>query len=248
MKPLCLLLVLAGFLSPDSLVYGEDKPEAIVEKAIEAQGGAAKVAKLRTMRIKVEGTIDMIAVKLNVPFTLEDSWQMPGRYKTTTTLQLVGKNSTQTFVLDGDKGWAEVDGKVEDLPTEAIAELREQKYSEDLDRLGFLNEKGYELTRLDEVKINDKPAVGLLIKSKGHRDVKLYFDKETALLVKRESKLVEGSTEITQEVFFSDYHEKDGLKHYRKIAAHRDDKVVIEAKVTELEFVDKFEDKVFAKP
>jgi hypothetical protein len=173
---------------------------------------------------------------------------MPDRYKSTFTCDLMGMKYTQTLVIDGDKGWSEVNGKVDDLLKSAVAEMKEQKYAEDLDRLGFLKEKGYELALLEEAKVNDKPAVGVLVKSKGHRDVKLYFDKETGLLVKRVNKLVEGDSEIVQEVFLSDYQEKDGLKHYMKIAAHRDGKKVLDGKVTELEFVDKFEDNVFAKP
>ena len=38
------------------------------------------------------------------------------------------------------------------------------------------------------------------------------------------------------------------MKHYRKITAYRDGKKMFEGKVTELEFFDKLEDKVFAKP
>ena len=54
--------------------------------------------------------------------------------------------------------------------------------------------------------------------------------------------------EVTQEVVFGDYSEKDGVKHYRKITALRDGKKLFEGVVTELEFFDKLDDKVFAKP
>ncbi len=86
------------------------------------------------------------------------------------------------------------------------------------------------------------------MKAKGHRDVKLYFDNETGLLAKRENTLEAAGKEITQEVFFSDYQEKDGLKHYHKIIAHQNGKKVLEAKVIDLEFFDKLNAKVFAKP
>jgi hypothetical protein len=231
------------------LLHAEEKPEAIIEKAIAAQGGAAKVAKLRTMRIKVEGTTNLVLGMAATPFTLEDTWQMPGQYKSVATLELImGTKFTQIQVIDGDKGWIEFNGKTQDMPKEAVAEMKEQKYAEDLDRLGFLKEKGYDLSMLEEIKISEKPALGILVKAKGHRDVKLYFDKDTGLLVKRVNTLNEPDKEVVQEVFFSDYQEKDGLKHYRKIVAHRDGKKAIEAKVTELEFFDKLDDKVFAKP
>src|SRR5436853_6227629 len=104
--------------------------------------------------------------------------------------------------------------------------MKEQKYAEDLDRLGFLNEKGMELSALDETKVDGKPAVGVRVKSKGHRDVQLYFDKSSGLLVKRQYKVLDPGSgqEVSQEVVFGDYQDKDGVKHYRKIAAYRDGK------------------------
>jgi len=162
----------------------------------------------------------------------------------------MGKKFTQTQVIDGDKGWIQADGQVQDMPKDAVAEMKEQKYAEDLDRLAFLSEKGIEFSMLDEIKVEVKPAVGVLVRSKGHRDVKLYFDKTSGLLVKRAHRLLDPSSgkEVLQEVVFSDYQEKDGLKHVRKIVAFREGKKIIDARVTEITFFDKLDEKVFAKP
>jgi hypothetical protein len=175
---------------------------------------------------------------------------MPNRYKTESSYRLMGKKVTQTQVIDGDKGWIQTDGQVQDMPKEALAEMKEQKYAEDLDRLGFLSEKGIEFSVLDEIKVEGKPAVGVLVKYKGHRDAKLYFDKASGLLVKREQRVLDPSSskEVRQEVIFSDYQEKGGLKHYKKIVVLRDGKKVIDARVTEVEFFEKLDAKVFAKP
>lgn len=250
MRKVTLALALGIGLVAVPAALAEEGPRAVVEKAVRAQGGAAKVARLRTMRIKAEGTMSLLPAQRDVSFVIEDTWQMPDRYKTVSSFELTGVKLSQTQVISGDKAWAEINGMVQDLPKEAVAEMKEQKYAEDLDRLGFLGDKGIELSPLDEVKVDGKPAVGVLVKSKGHRDVKLYFDKETGLLVKREHTVLDPATgkEVTQEVIFSDYQEKDGLKHYRKIVALRAGKKVIDAKVTELEFFDKLDDKVFAKP
>jgi hypothetical protein len=245
-----ILWALGISLLTGSLAFGQAEPRAIIERAIQAQGGPVKIAKLRTMRIKVEGTTDLIPGQPNLPFTIEDTWQMPNQYKSTFSMQFMGKTLTQTQIINGERGWIQTDGETMDMPKDALAEMREQKHGEDLDRLGFLNDKGIELSALDEIKVEGKPAVGVLIKSKGHRDVKLYFDKSTGLLVKREQKVLDPASgkEVSQEVVFGDYQEKDGVKHYRNIAAYRDGKKIIDAKVLEIEFFDKLEDKVFAKP
>jgi hypothetical protein len=228
----------------------DDSARAVVEKAIKAQGGADKVARLRVMRIKVEGTMNLIPGQPSLPFVLEDWWQMPDQYKTTSRFELGGKKVSQTLAIDGEAGWMQSDGLTQELPKEALAEMREQKYAEDLDRLGFLVDKGIELTLLGEAKVGDRAAVGVLVRAKGHRDVKLYFDKESGLLVKREHRVRDSATgkEVTQEVVFGDYREADGLKHYRTLTVYRDGKKAIEAKVVELEFFDKLDRKVFARP
>jgi hypothetical protein len=65
--------VLCGLLVATSAALAQDGARAIVAKAIQAQGGEANVAKLRTMRIKVEGTTDLIPGQANPPFTMEDT-------------------------------------------------------------------------------------------------------------------------------------------------------------------------------
>jgi hypothetical protein len=228
----------------------DDDARGVVEKAIKSQGGADKVAKLRIMRIKAEGTINLVPGQPAIPFVIEDWWRMPDQYKTTSQFELGGKKVNQTQALDGETGWMQFDGMTQDMPKEAVAEMREQQYAENLDRLGFLKDKGIDLTALGESKIDGRAAAGVLIKSKGHRDVKLWFDKETGLLVKREHKVLDSGTgkEVSQEVVFSDYRETDGVKHYRALTAYRDRQKIIEAKVREIEFFDKLDRKVFAKP
>ena len=228
----------------------DDAARGVVEKAIKAQGGADKLAKLRVMRIKAEGTINLDPGQPAIAFVIEDWWQMPDQYKTTSRFELGGKKVSQTQVLDGETGWTQRDGVTIDMPKEAVAEMREQKYAEDLDRLGFLKDKGTDLTALGESKVRDRAAVGVLVESKGHRDVRLWFDKENGLLVKREHRVLDSGPgkEVLQEVVFSDYRETAGVKYYRTLTVYRGGKKVIQAKVREIEFFDKLDKKVFAKP
>lgn len=250
MRKIHMGFALCGLLVHAPTAPAQDAARAIVEKAIRSQGGEEKVARLRTMRVKVLGKAELVPGQPALPFATEDTWQMPDKYRTETSFVVMGQMTTQTQVIDGDRGWVRIDGRTQDMPKEALAEMKEQKYAEDLDRLGFLGGKGFELSALDEVEVGGKPAAGVLVKSKGHRDVKLYFDKASGLLVKREHAVLDPATrkEVRQEVVFGDYQEKDGLKHYMTITANRDGKQVIDAKVTELEFFDKLDAKVFAKP
>jgi hypothetical protein len=249
MRLLGVIVAVCLVLVPGARVHGQDSARAIIEKAIQAQGGEKQVAKLRIMRIKVEGRIHDPVAGL-VPDVMEHTWQLPDQYKSVHRIQLKKDMAFEAILaLDGDKGWTLLNGKIRDVSKERVAGYRDRKPGEFLHPLVFLNDKARKLSVLDEIKIADKPAVGVLVKTDGQRDVKLYFDKASGLLVKRERNLaLPGGKEDLDEVYYSDYQEKDGLKHYRKISGFINGMLAHEGMVTELEFFRKLDPKVFAKP
>src|SRR5260370_39307342 len=104
MRILCNAIVWYAVLAPATAGVAQDKARAIVDAAIVAQGGKAKVAKLHCMRIKVEGTTNFVADQPNLPFTIQDMWQMPDRYKTSSTIQFGSEKHAQTEVISGNTG------------------------------------------------------------------------------------------------------------------------------------------------
>lgn len=170
----------------------------IIERAIQAHGGEVNLAKMKTMRIKVEGTL---ALPVNVPvgrgqfvvrpqpapFSREETWQALDRYKDIRILQLPPHraNASITVTVE-EKGWRQHTHAVNDIGKEEVAEIRQHRYAQGLERLHFLKEKDYDVSYLEEVKIDSRPAAGVLVKSKGQPDVRLYFDKESGLLIGRE--------------------------------------------------------------
>lgn len=229
--------------------------KAIIEKAIAAHGGEASVAKLKTVRIKVKGK-QALPGRGDVPFTLEDAWQLPNQYRTEVGLEVNGKTITQILTLNGEKGWISINGQSQEMDPKTIAEMKEQLYAESLDKLFPLRAaivepatKGYEMTTLEERKIDEKDAVGIKVASQGHKDVSLYFDKTSGLLVMRAHRIQDTTgKEVLQEVFFRDFKELDGLKHFQKIIAYRNGQKVIEGEVVEVKFFDKLDEKLFGKP
>jgi hypothetical protein len=226
-----------------------DQAKALVEKGIKAQGGADKLAKLKAGRLKAKGKGDFPMIG-EQEFTIEDTWQGPEHYKTVIEMNVGGQAVKITQTLNGKEGWMAVNEMVMDTPAKELEEFKEQAYAENLDRLAFLKEEGYKLEVLKEIKVDDKPAVGVSVAAKRHRDVKLYFDKDSGLLVKREHEVLdESGNKVNQEVFFSDYKDKDGLKNAHKLVVHRSGKKFLEAEATDIEFFDKkLDDDFFAKP
>ena len=89
-----------------------------------------------------------------------------------------------------------------------VAELQESTYIEYVSGLLPLLKEKFELTSLGEAKVRNQPVAGVLVKSKNHPDIKLYFDKTTALLIKIEFQRKEPNGKpMLMETYLSDYRD-----------------------------------------
>src|SRR5262249_51399109 len=167
---LCLVL---GFVG--RLAAAEDEAKTILEKAVKAHGGKEKLAKLKdaAMQSKSKGTLDMFGgIKLEM-----ETIGQKGRFKQIIQTEIGGMNINQTIVYDGKEFWTEINGKVYtvkdlNLDEKKIKEaIDEQLYNERVAGLFFLEEKGLETAPLGEIKVNDKPALGVRVSSKRPNDV-----------------------------------------------------------------------------
>src|SRR5439155_21834479 len=122
-----------------------------------------------------------------IAFTEESFWQPPGQYRFDMELDISGNKVKQVFVFNGEKAWLKLGDKTEAMPKEMHAAFTD--YFQAL-RVGLnlleLKAEGVKLSPLGEIKIGDRPALGVQISRKGMRDVNLYFDKETGLPAKSE--------------------------------------------------------------
>jgi hypothetical protein len=224
----------------------------VIDKAIKAAGGEENLTKYKGETFKMKGKF--YGMGEGVPYTAEFAVQLPDKSRVQVDGDLNGqKVNFFVRVNDGKKVWmkrinqetAEVTDKDE------LAEVKEDAYTERVSSLVPLKEKGYELAALGEVKLDDKPAIGIRISHKGHRDVNLFFDKDSGLLVKREATVKDfdmGGKEFQQETLFSDYKEVSGFKHAMKLVINRDGKKYVEGEISDVEVKDKLDDSVFAKP
>ena len=99
--------------------------------------------------------------------------------------------------------------------------------------------------------VNGKKAVGVKVTHGKHTPVTLYFDKETGLLAKSETKVkdeFQGWKEVPEEVYFGDYKESGGKKFFGKMKIVRDGKTLIESTLSEQKVADKLDAKLFEKP
>jgi hypothetical protein len=250
MRSFTMLFLAAGLLVlAADRVRAADDATAVLDKAIKAHGGADKLNKDKDKAevTKSKGTIE--ALGQSIPYTEETTMQT-NRIKSVLELTVSGQTVTQTTIYNGDKAWVNVVGKTMELEGKTMEEVKEAIYLARVTRLTDLKDKVYELSSVGEVKVNGRPAVGVKVASKGHRDVNLFFDKETGLLAKIERQAVDPMTEkeFTEERIVTEYQEKDGVKIPKKAVVNRDGKKFIDVEVLETKTRDKFDDSEFAKP
>ncbi|HMF20498.1 MAG TPA: hypothetical protein VKE98_25030 [Gemmataceae bacterium] len=226
----------------------EDDVKALVKKAIKAHGGAANLAKQKSVHVKATGTLDFMN---KLKFSTESFFQEPDKFKNVVELEINNMNIRVIQVFNGKKFWINAMDKTTELKDKKdIAELRENLYVEKLTNLVGLMDKGITLSPLGEVQINDKATIGVRASSKGHRDINLYFDKKSHMLVKSETRTVDFQTkqEVSQEKYYSDYQEMGGVQQPRKLIIHQDGKRHITLDITSVSVVERHEDSVFAEP
>ena len=221
---------------------------ALVEKAIKAQGGKEKLSKFNAHVIKFKG--DFHGMGQAIPMTGEITSQGNDKVKVDAEVEAGGMKFRVINVVAGDKGWNKIGDMLMDLDKDQLAEAKLQAYSGWIATLVPLLDKEFKLSTIGEMEIEKKPAVGVKVKREGQREVDLYFDKETGLLVKFEHRVKdEGSgQEVTEENFPSNYKEVEGTKQAMKFTVKRDGKLFIEGDISEYQLLEKVEDSVFAKP
>lgn len=240
--------IVASFTFLPTLAAADDAVQAVVAKAIAAHGGEAKVAKLKAMqwggemRATVPGMGEMTV-------TWKQTWRLPDHVRDVQEMDLKGAKFVKIQVSAGDRFWVSTNGRTQELKDEMRTKMQEEMYPEVFDKLIPLTDKKYVLSSIDEMKVAGEPAAGIKVASKGHRDVKLYFDKDSGLLVKRENQIANEKGELVRlELFYSDFKEFEGVKLYRKAEAFTDGNKFADITITEIKFFDKLGDDVFAKP
>lgn len=248
---------LAGlaFMPISGYAHADDpSPRAIVERAIEAAGGRDALARYKRPFLRVaEGTLP----GRNGPtaFEIKVTASLPDKLRTDQTIPNGGKFS---IVFNGDHGWRQSSGPAtpggrtltppkvgpQAMEESGIQAMRGTLYGQWLATLLPLVDDGFELTKLDDLVIDGRPAAGVHVSHKDRPEVQLYFDKETYALVKLARKVNDRSFEE----YYHNYVELNGLKYPQIIEQHFNGKTQIEMRTKEFKFLDQVEEGTFDKP
>jgi hypothetical protein len=229
----CVFLALAGFTRS-----GEDRAaREIIDKAILAGGGEAKLAKFESAIMKEKGTY--YGMGDGLPYTSVVHMKRPDRFK----MEVKG---VFTICLDGDKGWMKSDKAVTDLPKEELEVQQLNQKAGWIMSLLPLKDKAYKL----KIEKNGGKDALVEVTRKDYPTVRLYFDTKAGHLIKSQFKTKSQEQkykEVMAEFQFSDFKTVDGVTVPHHVVLKHDGKLFVEADVTEIKAA-KLDNKVFARP
>jgi hypothetical protein len=231
----------------------DERLKRLVEKVLKAHGGEDKLGDIKAFTLKLRD-----AKPAGKAGTTEYFMQLPDKFRMENgTERDAAKDIHIILGPNGVRNWSkQADGKITEvryLGMEAPPEYW-------LDYVKFLGprkvlrlkDSDHHLNLLDEIKIGDRPAIGIELAKSAPLfkiSLKMYFDKESGLLVEEENVVQKSMT------LLSDYKQIDGvmvpsltreahdIKLGRSIARMSNQQELVEFKV-----VEKFDAKLFEQP
>jgi hypothetical protein len=239
----CAVLTLVLFAAPAA---AQDDLKAIIQKAVQAKGGADRIDRFPAAVIETKGTL--VQGGHAVPFTARTVYELPDRGRIALEMEALGGKTQAVQVFDGTKARVVVNGQPKELGDVQTRDFRESIYAQNVMRLTpLLKDPGFTLTAADATTVGGKPAVGVKVASKDHRDVTLYFDRDSGLLVKAERPVLNAvGKEVKQEQTFTDYKAFEGLKHPLHTVVTRDGQKLMESETVDFKPLEKADPREFA--
>lgn len=235
MRSISVCTLICGLLVATAGRADDAEARKVIDKAIKATGGGADKTPATTWKGK--GTF--YGMGDGFPYIGTWSEHLPDKFR-------MEIENAFVMIVNGDKGW--VNG--EEMTKEQLTEQKEGMYAGWVLRLTPLADKAFTLVVIGDSKVDDKPAVGIKVSHKGHRDVSLYFDKETALPVKIEQTVKDDQSgkELTQESVIKEWIKAGEVKVPSKMIIKREGKLYVDGEMSDYKMSEKLPDETFSKP
>jgi hypothetical protein len=229
----------------------------LLDRVIKAQGGDEKLSQSQGATFTIKGTYEDNETKGEFTGDVAVQGVDYSRWNTTYVADMGKGSVSETQVVTPEKIWEKLDNK------EAMDWSNEAAFQRDVDlavrlpqNLSALRNKDVTVSYLGEVKIDNRPVVGLKIATKGRSGIDLFFDKNTSLPVRAEVRVTEPKepNEVDYAFSFTDYKDVNGVKCFskmtveRKTSIERDYKTTQEMVFSDFKFQEKLDESLFDKP
>jgi hypothetical protein len=250
MRRFCAATVVTVFaFAVPSFVRADDADvKAILDKAIKALGGEAKLGKVDTYLHKAKGTIT-VAGNDN-EFTSEATIQGLDHYRGEFDGDFGGNKVHGTTILNGDKGWRKFGDNSMEFDANAVAVEKRNLYLQVVAvTIVPLKGKGFKVESAADEKAGDKTLAVVKVTGPDGKDFTLAFDKDSGLPARMLARVTGfGGQEFVQETTYADYKDFGGIKKAAKVELKRDGETFLKQEVVEFKVLEKVDPKTFAEP
>ena len=221
-------------------------PAEVVRRAIDAHGGIDVLKKYPAGVSKIAGKVNIN--RTDFPFTGSLSFAVPGKARLEMVVEAFGQKTTLVQLVNGDKVKQTEAGQPSKLDPAMQAELKESAVIQEMSLLyPLLDAAKYTLAPEPPGPVDGRPASVLLVKSKGLKDARLYFDQKTGLLAAmRREGLNPEQKKVDEFTVFSEYKAVGGMMVPMRSRVSHDGKAFLEITVADYQPLETIDEKLFA--
>jgi hypothetical protein len=233
----------AGFVRAD-----DADVKAILDKAIKALGGEAKLGKVDAYSVKAKGTITFNGN--DNEFTSEQTAQGLDHFRSAFEADFGGNKFNAVTVVNGDRGWRKFGDNKMEFDVSAVTNEKRTVYLQVIPvTILPLKGQGFKIESAGDDTAGGKMLTVVKVIAADGKDFTIAFDKATGLPSRLVAKVLgfQGQ-EFVQETTFADYKDFDGIKKATKVESRRDGEPFLKQEVVEFKVLDKVDPGTFAEP
>lgn len=243
---LCLLVPLC-MGQPRACADEAADARALVEKAVQAHGGASALAKMQKMTRTSTGKVFLFGLEL--PFQDELTIDFPSKWRLKLVGGAAGPQGQTSIILNGNDAWQMSAMGVVQLPKERVAEMQDETRVLSLATVApLLQNKDLQLGLAKSINVDNRPANGIRVNQAGKAEIQLYFDAQTNLLVKIARKAQEGGLVVDKEYVYAGHQPEQGVMVPTKYSEWTSGRKIVDVSSINYKFSDRLDDKLFEKP
>jgi hypothetical protein len=232
-------------LTAPAYVAAGDESRALIDRAIQAIGGADRLSHLKAAswetRAKFEG------LDRDGPSHGTLHGQLPGQFRLDSVREENGKKVTYTRLLRDGKGWFKRGDQVREMDAKELTHAQRTFFQKQVAMtLIPLRGKAFTVKSLGKTRVGEQDAVGVRVRHPAYGEMDLFFDVKSGLLVmsRAPGEGKEGATETR----YGDYKEFHGLRLATRMNRFRDGRQISEWELIDFRPVDRLDPRIFEKP
>jgi hypothetical protein len=229
-----------------SAAAAEEPARSVLNKAIEAQGGAEALARFKGFAYSQTGTVygpDGVsrAATAKVAYQLPDKIRIESR---------MPDGSMFVSVFDGTHGWVKRGDRTDEMKPAELTAAKELSYLLHVTSLVPLRDAAFTLADPGNSTVQGHAVAGIKVSRAGHPDVQLYFDRDSGLLYKLSTRETGARTgeQVDREEVTRDYRDIGGMKAAMYFMVWINGKPRVEMKLSDFKCAEKLDEHLFAKP